>query len=262
MWYQKENSITLDRFECIRYADIHFNLHMHRHPELVYIRQGTVLVECGGKTETICAGECALIPSNGIHGYRSCGPSVSDVCIFSEAYVPTFSRQIRRKKAEQTKFVCSAVTRTFAEEKLFLPNQTPDLYTLKATLYAVLGEYLQQVPLHECSEKSELLMQRIIDYVERNYTENITLKSMAEELGYEEHYLSRCFHNLVPMHFSRYVNYYRVDAAAGLLRSTELSITEIALQSGFQSIRSFNRVYRDLTGHAPSDRLYNPSVIQ
>ena len=54
------------------------------------------------------------------------------------------------------------------------------------------------------------------------------------------------------MHFSRYVNLYRVERATNLLMNTDMSITEIALSSGFQSIRSFNRVYLELTGLSPS----------
>jgi transcriptional regulator GlxA family with amidase domain len=54
------------------------------------------------------------------------------------------------------------------------------------------------------------------------------------------------------MHFSRYVNLFRVDAATELLQHTDLPITEIALQSGFQSIRNFNRVFLEITGKTPS----------
>ena len=63
----------------------------------------------------------------------------------------------------------------------------------------------------------------------------------------------RYFHSRISMHFSQYVNWYRVDTATELLRNTKLSITEIATRSGFQSIRSFNRIYRAFTGVSPSE---------
>ena len=62
------------------------------------------------------------------------------------------------------------------------------------------------------------------------------------------------------MHFSRFVGWYRVDRARTLLQSTDLPITEVALRSGFQSTRSFNRVYRELTGLTPTQVKRPPSA--
>ena len=251
MIYQSQNSVGRLHFECIRYRNFQFPPHMHRHFELICVHEGAVELETGGQKETIAAGECALVLSNRIHAYATPENSVVDVCVFSEDYVPVFAREVRDKTSARCGFVCRESVRAFAGAELFTQEKELEFYNVKAALYAVTGEFLRQVEFSGTTVKNEGLVDRIIRYVAENFREDITLKSAAQALGYEEHYLSRCFHTVIPMHFSRYVNLYRVDAAAELMQDTDLPITEIALKSGFQSIRSFNRVYREVTGRTP-----------
>ncbi len=252
MFYQSHNSVGQYYFQLIRYHNFYWQTHMHRHLELIYVREGAVVVETPGQQETIRRGEYAWIPSNCIHAYHTPETSVVDVCIFSEDFTPAFAKAIRGKKPTCTHFICRPSVSDFVCRELFVPEQIPDFFILKGALYAVMDEVIHQIPFQSVTAKSELLLDRIISYVAENYRENITLSSAAQALGYEEHYLSRCFHSYLPMHFSQYVNLYRVDAATELLQHSDLSITEIATQSGFQSIRSFNRVFLEITGKKPS----------
>jgi len=225
---------------------------MHRHPELIYVHEGAVTVQTPGQLETVEQGQCAWIPSNCIHAYSTPARSLVDVCIFSEDFTPAFAKAIRGKKAACARFVCRPSVLDFVCRELFVPDQIPDFFLLKSMLYAMMNEVLHQIPFHPVTAKSELLWDRLVRYVAENFRENISLASAAQALGYEEHYLSRCFHSHLPMHFSKYVNLYRVDAATELLQYSDLSITEIAMQSGFQSIRSFNRAFLEITGKKPS----------
>jgi len=251
MIYQSQNSVGRLHFECIRYRNFQFPPHMHRHFELIYVHEGAVELEIGGQKETISAGGCALILSNRIHAYATPEHSVLDVCVFSEDYVPVFAREVRDKTPTGAGFICRESVRAFAGAELFTEEKELEFYNVKAALYAVTGEFLRQAEFSATAVKNEGLVDRIIRYVAENFREDITLNSAAQALGYEKHYLSRCFHTVIPMHFSRYVNLYRVDAATELMQNTDLPITEIALKSGFQSIRSFNRVYREVTGRTP-----------
>ena len=252
MLYQDHNSIGKEYFERIRYNDFSFESHMHRHPELVYVREGTLTVITQTGTETIEKGGFGLILPHIIHAYSSSLGSVVDVCIFSLDYIPMFSKEIRSRYADKVGFICSKEISTFADAMLFSFEGKPEEYILKSVLYAICYCYKKQITLSRGGAESDVLMSKIIDYIEHNFTENITLKEMAKKLGYEEHYLSRCFHSMIPMHFSKYVNWYRVSAASELLRNSDLSMAEIALKSGFQSIRSFNRVFLEFTGTTPS----------
>ena len=253
MIYQTHNSVGQYYFECIRYSNFSFVPHMHRHPEVFCVREGSLAVVMNGKREVLKKGEDGWIPSNSIHSYENLENSIVDVCIYSEDFVPAFSKEIRKKFPSQAKFVCRYPVSRFVEDELFVADKEVSVFMRKAALYAIADEVLNQIEFLDISAKNETLADRIIRYVAENYTENISLKALAKELGYEERYLSRCFHNTVPMHFSAYVNLFRVDHAIGLLQNTDLSVSEVSLESGFQSIRSFNRVFNEITGKTPRD---------
>ena len=225
---------------------------MHRHPEILFVRQGSIAIESAAGREIINENEFAFIMSNEMHSYSTETGSLVDICIFSSDYVPMVANQMRGKKADRTKFVCRDSVLRYVAEELFVTQSMPEHYILKSALYAVSGEFLSQAKFTEVGKSGESAVDKLAAYVADNFTENISLKSAAGELGYEFHYLSKAFHKRIPMNFSRYVNLYRVENAMFLLRNTDLPITEIALRCGFQSIRNFNRVYLSVTGNTPS----------
>lgn len=65
-------------------------------------------------------------------------------------------------------------------------------------------------------------------------------------------YLSRYFHKNIPMNFIDFINHYRVSHAQDLL-AQGVDLVETAYSSGFQSIRSFNRVFKSFTGKTPTE---------
>jgi transcriptional regulator GlxA family with amidase domain len=140
-----------------------------------------------------------------------------------------------------------------ADEVLFVPDKNFDLYTRKGALYAVVGEIVASIGLVDRASHNRTLSERILRYISEHYTDNLSLGKMARDLGYDERYLSRCFHRIIPLHFSRYVNQLRVETAIELLQRSDRSLSEIALECGFGSIRSFDRVFAEVTGKAPRE---------
>jgi len=253
MLYQLANSQGRFYLDYRRYRDFSFEPHMHRHPELIHVRQGGLVLLLQGQEIRLSEGDFAWVPSNWVHAYQRSGESVVDVCVYSEDFVGHFSRETQGLQPDRFRFVCRDSVVAFAERELFTEDRTPGIYEVKAALYAILGDFAAQTVFTRTSEKKTLIIDRLTHYVAENHRENITLKSAAKALGYEEHYLSRCFHQVIPMHFSRYVNLYRVDTAMELLQNSDLTMAEIAEASGFQSIRSFNRAFQMIAGKTPSD---------
>ncbi len=260
MLYQQKNSVGSFFFEMIEYRDFSFRPHMHRHYELVYVREGALITEIFNKKELVCTGQLAFIPSNCLHAYFTPEHSVVDVCIFSSDYVPMFTQSIRKKQAMSCVFFCRSSVLQFAEQELFAAGHVPDLFTAKAVLYAIAGEICNSIPFQDSSEKHEILLDSAVQYIAAHFREDITLNSLAMALGYEPHYLSRCFHRAIPMHFSNYVNLFRVDAAAELLRNSELTVADVAFESGFKSVRTFNRSFIQITGQSP--HVYRQAIMQ
>ena len=85
-------------------------------------------------------------------------------------------------------------------------------------------------------------MLSIIRYVEEHYREPITERTVAAALGYHEQYVSRVFRSVMQMNFRDLVNQYRLEDALARLKAGGVTVTQAALDSGFQSVRTFNRV--------------------
>lgn len=62
------------------------------------------------------------------------------------------------------------------------------------------------------------------------------------------------------MTFGHYLNNYRIEKASDLLKSTEDPITEIVFKSGFGSIKTFNRVFKQIRGCSPSS--YKKTIFE
>ena len=145
-----------------------------------------------------------------------------------------------------------AETEGFLREKFFTDSE-PNKYTVKGSLYLLMAEVARN--LENCNAKKKDidkdLTTRIIAYVEKNFREDITLHTMAEELGYHYQYLSRVIQKNIKIGFRTFVNQYRFDYARFLMEKESVTVTQAALEAGFQSVRNFNRIYKEKTGESP-----------
>ena len=104
------------------------------------------------------------------------------------------------------------------------------------------------------SQDPELLRRllRAKDRMDAASHEEWPVRRLARVSGVSEAHFARSFKEAygVPPH--RYLLTRRIERAAALLRETDLSITEIAFQTGWSSLGTFGRTFRDITGQSPS----------
>lgn len=79
---------------------------------------------------------------------------------------------------------------------------------------------------------------------------DITLSSVADALHISRYYASHLFSEL-EVGFNEYINSLRITGACERLKNTKLSISEIAYEVGFGSIRTFNRAFLKVSGMTP-----------
>ena len=89
------------------------------------------------------------------------------------------------------------------------------------------------------------LIYNAVEYVAKNFREKISLEKMAYDLCVSKYVLSRMFAKTFHCNFSKYVNGVRLNYAVAALENTMDSITNICLDCGFESQRTFNRVFKD-----------------
>lgn len=98
----------------------------------------------------------------------------------------------------------------------------------------------------------EVIM-RACDYINAHYQEKLKLEDVAEIVGFSKYHFTRVFKQYLNMTFNEYLNKKRIQCAESLLCSTDMNITDVAMDSGFSSISAFNRTFRELNQQTPSD---------
>lgn len=88
-------------------------------------------------------------------------------------------------------------------------------------------------------------MYNAVEYVAKQFREQITLDKMARDLGVGKYVLSRMFAKTFHCNFNKYVNGVRLNYATAILENSNESITNLCLECGFESQRTFNRVFKE-----------------
>ena len=117
----------------------------------------------------------------------------------------------------------------------------------------IVGKLLSLMKLKHNDSDSENVLRSILLYVHSHYTEPINRREIARSIGYNESYISHVFANVLHMSLTQYVQTLRIDDAANLLRSTKMSVIQIASELGFGSVRSLNRVFLKQMGMTPKE---------
>ena len=103
------------------------------------------------------------------------------------------------------------------------------------------------------SESKHSLTASIMEYIDRHFTEQISVGSICAEFGYSKSYICRVFHEITGLTIARQIAARRIYYAGTLLSSKRYSVSECAMMSGFSSASYFSKAYRKMYGRAPSD---------
>ncbi|MBK3516139.1 AraC family transcriptional regulator [Carboxylicivirga marina] len=103
------------------------------------------------------------------------------------------------------------------------------------------------------SNSEEQRLNRIISYVSSNYTNPLTLEHISKEAAMTPNSLCRFFKTRTNKTIFQFLNEYRIGKACELLINGDKSISDVCFETGFNSLTSFNRVFKDLKSLTPRD---------
>ena len=253
--YQKHNSLSRRTYNSIIYNDFKFHSNFHKNPEFVYVLSGEVNITVDTQTQTVKKGQAAIILPMCVHSFETTNTSKVWVGVFSNDYINEFCAFVAGKTSQKLSFQPKETE--YIERCINNLEQMND-FDIKGFLYYMCGEYIKHCDLVSNDVKKIGVFNRAMEYISQNYLSDITLTSMALELNYEPHYISRIIHEHTGVNLRQLINGYRIELAKELLVKNELTVSEIALQCGFKGIRNFNRVFKQMTGLEPSSYAESP----
>ncbi len=252
LFHQPANSSSNYNYNANFYTDSIWEYHFHRNLELIYVINGSVDCTVNDVNYCVKAGEFGLCLPCDIHRYQPENNTLYWVLVFSEDFVRYFSKEIANKVGDGFVFSIKPAIKEYVVSQL-VNNPNPTVYTLKSCLYAICEEYKASVPLMDKNRKHEGTLLSIIDFIAENHTRRITLADIAKKFDYDYNYMSRCFKKYFNVTFTDFINSYRLETAINLLENTDHTITSIAFESGFQSLRTFNDFFKKTMKLSPTE---------
>lgn len=246
------------------------NLHFHDELEIINIIQGVLITELAdGCRYTAKKGETVIIASRVLHKTFAIGTVLhNNLLQFKTGYFENrddkkegYEKYILRFADINEKFIMvsdskelfecvNEICKEYSEE-----NFGYDMY-ITSKVYAILG-YLQRngfLASHKNSLNTAKIdrLKPVLEYVNEHYNTEITVSEMSEKLGVTGSHFCRLWKNAIGAGFIDYLNFVRVSKADKLLRTTDESVLEIALKTGFSSLSYFNRVFKKIRHCSPT----------
>lgn len=231
---------------------LEFGKHLHNSFELIYVYSGKFTCEIDDALYTAHKGEAILIFPNQIHfATRNEADEKPEtyLCVFENELVREFYYEHKGLAPENPVFKIS-------NEKVIerIAGCNDSRYFLKSCLYEMVHIFEMNQNLYRLIRaRSAEKIGRIFLYIAEHYSENISMKDVADTIGYDHHYLSCLLNKELNTTFRVLLNEYRISAAKNLIRSTDDSFIKIASACGYDSICSFNRNFRQHTGVSPTE---------
>ena len=249
-------------------AGFRFPVHWHEEVELIYIRQGGLLVNAGGGDFLLSEGEVLFVNSRQLHRMES---AEEDVAYYTLLFPLEFISFLSADLLDQQIFrplrtgqrilpnlmpadVLTDKTRELLEKVIAINEQKPPLYQMETRL--LLLEFLLAVLrsaelLPADQDAGDELQRQMLAYIRSHYRQQITLEELGKQFHLSPKYLSRYFKEKFSITISDYVSHLRMNYAKQLLENTRLSITEVAAQSGYSSVSFFIRSFTQANGCSP-----------
>ena len=235
--------------------------HFHKNFEVLLVIGGSCTYTVGSDTFDLQTGDAILVLPFQVHRFTVAADSAVRCVTFSELLILTFAKQLQKKKLlypvfrpspATARFFLDSMTELFGTRSCNIRVPNAKRMRLKGLLYTIGGEIVEQTTPVDVGS-ADMVVMDVVNYIEDNFKADISLRDVAEAKGYNYQYLSRIFNHTFGINFKTMLNQYRTSYALELLRDSDLSLTEIAFESGFQSVRSFNYVFRESLGSSPKE---------
>ena len=240
-----------------RYENLHNLPHWHMECELLYIEKGQVTVYLNNAVYELKKGNAFFIDSREIHYIKGSPSSITEIIMFDSRILEEIAPGHRPQHPQFSPHPFIADYYREIKKELSLQERYFDLRVRSLLTLLMLDIFRKEPLVHRGKSRDNTSMENyknLLGEIEEKCS-YITFEDAAAFMGLSKPYFSRFFKTVSGMTFSQYLNIIRLEKAIYLLNhnTRQLSITDIASCCGFDTIRHFNRVFRELTGFSPRE---------
>lgn len=240
--------------------------HLHNSVEFIYVISGSMEIGMGQELFHMDEGDFAVIFPDVIHHYqvfekgKNKSIYVWALPVITSNYMDTLQNLCPVdpviKKADlhpDIKYVLQALLQQkniSKEKKEEIQNTSENVLEERsveqAYIQILLARSLGKMKLMDKkSVESNDIVYQAVSYIAKHFREDLSLEKISKELGVNKFTLSRVFSGIFHKNFKQYINEHRLNYASAMLECSNEDITSIYLDAGFESQRTFNRVFKD-----------------
>lgn len=254
-----------------RHEGVIFPPHWHEQLELLYFAEGQAAIECGLRSFQVAPGDLVVVNSNELHAGASSNAVryyvvIIDISLLQSSfpdscdlkYINPISRNhiLFQNKIAGDEEINRCLREIVAENSAREPAYE---LSIKSYIYRMLTILLRKYVVkvltateYRSRVKNLERLREVLKYIAQNFTRNLGVEDLARLAHLSVYHFCRIFKTVTGRSVVDYINYKRVNYAEKLLKTTDRSVTEVALAAGFNDSNYFSRVFRKYKKSPPS----------
>lgn len=185
---------------------------------------------------------------------RDCGKTVAREAVLSYRYD-------KKRLRETAELITAGLKRIAVRKQLSVAGKinwsakaaAMDLFNFESELLGLIEEIFYDLENDKRLLHERKIIQSVLNYIEKNYQNGVTLEEAAAHVHLSPFYLSKLFKKELKVNFVSYVTERKIEKAKELLENTDLPILNIALELNYKEANYFSKVFRKVTGMSPSE---------
>lgn len=245
-----------------------FSPHWHERMEILRVYSGELIAEIGQNKITVKKDEMAVIPPCRVHAGKSGEKGVAYRTVMFDIAPFYNGTPVSKKLLEPiTQLKVSFLPKTANPQLLAVVDSIISLENkqdstaallISADIYKLIGLlYRHCLDSAEAAEIQDDRLKNVLDFINKNFLEDITCSSLCRKFGYSQGYFCRRFKAVTGISPSAYIRILRLEEAKRRLTDSSDSIGNIAAACGFQDLSYFSRCFKTNYGMTPSEYIKN-----
>jgi len=249
-----------------------YELHWHEALEVIICTENQYNVKANGKSYILNVGDILFIPPNMPHEIICSSGGIRFVCLFNIELLNNFRDYKALDPVFMDAYLCNANTCPGIYQSVYsdfinaidIYFSNPIMWETK--IFSILLNVFSNIGINyfkngnntsvsSNEQKSREHFEKItylLNYIDTNYSEELTLEQAASYIGFSKYHFTRLFKQYTNSTFYDYLCHKRVQAAQ-LMLATNMPITNIAFQTGFNNMTTFCRCFKKITNCTPSE---------
>ncbi len=244
-------------------------IHWHDEFEIIYVKSGFLTVSISGENYIGKPGDAFVVSPGNLHFMGSQTGNVDYFTfLFPLKYISFRTDDILDDKLleplnsghliinpeikDTVKEQCEQLVEIYGTKKEESQSKiTAQIKTKIILLQFILELWKRGFIVENDTSGKNTVEKEMVSYIQQNFTGKILLKEFGEQFHLSEKYISRYFKEHFHITISQYVTYLRLEHAKHLLQDTDIPVTEVAMQSGYQNVSYFIRSFKKTYGMSP-----------